>query len=48
MEFKRCYGCMRELDAPGAVCPHCGFDNTSGPEKQPEHMLKCGTVLNGR
>ena len=48
MEFKRCYGCMRELDAPGAVCPHCGFDNTSDPEKQPEHMLKCGTVLNGR
>ena len=48
MEFERCYGCMRELDAPGAVCPHCGFDNTIDPGKQPGHMLKCGTVLNGR
>ena len=48
MEFKRCYGCMRELDAPGAVCPHCGFDNTSDPGKQPGHMLACGTLLNGR
>ncbi len=48
MEFKRCYNCMRELDAPGAVCPHCGFDNTSDLRKQPGHMLKCGTILDGR
>lgn len=48
MEFRRCYNCMRELDAPGAVCPHCGFDNTGGLNTQPGHMLKCGTILNGR
>ena len=48
MELKRCYGCMRELSAPGAVCPHCGFDNTKDPASQPSHVLPCGTVLNGQ
>jgi serine/threonine protein kinase len=48
MEFKRCYGCMRELDAPGTVCPHCGYDNTNDPKKQPSHVLSCGTILNGQ
>ena len=48
MKFKRCYGCMRELDAPGSICPRCGYDNTTGPEKQPGHALPCGTVLGGR
>ncbi len=48
MEFKRCYGCMRELDVPGAVCPKCGFDNTNDPSRQPNHALTCGTVLGGR
>ncbi|MBR7074301.1 MAG: SEL1-like repeat protein [Oscillospiraceae bacterium] len=47
MEFKCCYGCMRELDAPGTVCPNCGFDNTNDPARQPRHVLKCGTVLAG-
>ena len=51
MDFTRCYGCMQELSAPGAVCPHCGYDNTNdpkNPEKQPSHVLPCGTVLNGK
>ncbi len=48
MEFKRCYGCMRKLDAPGGVCARCGYDNTTGPAVQPKHALPCGTVLNGR
>ena len=48
MDFSRCYGCMRELPAPGAVCPHCGYDNTNDPGKQPSHVLPCGTVLNGK
>ena len=48
MELKRCYGCMRELSAPGIVCPHCGFDNTKDPASQPSHVLPCGTVLNGQ
>ena len=48
MEFKRCYGCMRELDAPGAVCPHCGYDNTRDLKKQPDYALACGTILGGR
>ena len=48
MEFKRCYGCMRKLDAPGGVCARCGYDNTTGPAGQPKHALPCGTVLNGR
>ena len=48
MDFTRCYGCMRELPAPGAVCPHCGYDNTNNPGKQPSLVLPCGTVLKGR
>ena len=48
MVFKRCFGCMRELLAPGAVCPHCGFDNMNDPGKQPDHVLRCGTVLNSQ
>ena len=48
MEFKRCYGCMRELDVPGAVCPHCGYDNVNDLAGQPNHALTCGTVLGGR
>ena len=48
MDFNRCYGCMRELDAPGAVCPHCGYDNTNDTVRQPNHVLPCGTVLGGR
>ena len=48
MEFTRCYGCMRELDAPGARCPKCGFDNTNDPARQPSHVLKCGTILDGQ
>lgn len=48
MEFMRCYGCMEELTDPGAVCPRCGFDNTAGPGQQPNHVLPCGTVLNGQ
>ena len=47
MEFKRCYGCMGELDRAGEVCPHCGYDNTEGPKAQPAHVLRCGTVLGG-
>ena len=48
MEFKRCYNCMQELETPGAVCPHCGFDNTNDLNRQPSHMLRCGTILDGR
>ena len=48
MEFSRCYSCMQTLDAPGAVCPHCGYDNTAGPAAQPDYILPCGTVLDGR
>lgn len=48
MEFNRCFGCMRELDAPGAVCPHCGYDNANDPSRQPSHVLSCGTVLDGQ
>ena len=48
MDFNRCYGCMRELNAPACVCPHCGYDNTNGPASQPSHVLPCGTVLNGQ
>ena len=48
MDFNRCYGCMRELNAPGGVCPRCGYDNTNGPASQPSHVLPCGTVLNGQ
>ena len=46
MDFTRCFGCMRELEAPGTVCPHCGYDNINDPKSQPEHVLTCGTVLN--
>ena len=48
MKFKRCYGCMAELETEGAVCPHCGYDNTNGPADQPSHVLPCGTILNGQ
>ena len=48
MEIKRCYSCMQALDTPGAICPHCGFDNTKGPAAQPDYTLPCGTVLDGR
>ena len=48
MPFNRCYGCMRELEAPGAVCPHCGFDNTNGPRSQKGHALPCGSRLHGK
>ena len=48
MEFKRCYSCMYTLENPGAVCPHCGYDNTKAPAAQPDYILPCGTVLNGR
>ena len=48
MEFKRCYGCMRELDAPGAVCPHCGFDNSKTTEREWPDALPCGTILAGQ
>ncbi len=45
MGFNRCYACMGPLDAPGGVCPRCGFDNTSGPARQADYALRCGTVL---
>ena len=48
MEFNRCYSCMQALDTPGAICPHCGFDNTKGAAAQPDYTLPCGTVLDGR
>ena len=48
MEFKRCYRCMEALDAPGAVCRKCRYDNTRDPASQPGHALPCGTVLAGR
>ncbi len=48
MEFNRCYSCMQALDTPGAICPHCGYDNIVGPAAQPDYVLPCGTVLNGR
>jgi len=48
MEIKRCYSCMQALDTSGAICPHCGFDNTKGPAAQPDYTLPCGTVLDGR
>ena len=48
MRFARCYSCMRTIEAPGKVCPHCGYDNTEGPKSQPPHALPCGTVLYGR
>lgn len=47
MEFNRCYACMGELNTPGGVCPHCGFNNTAGAAAQPEHALPCGAVLAG-
>lgn len=39
---------MEELPVDGAVCPHCGYDNTAGPASQPNHVLPCGTILNGQ
>ena len=48
MRFMRCYGCMEELTIPDGVCPHCGYDNTNDPRKQPEKALPCGAVLAGR
>lgn len=48
MQFSHCYGCMRELPAPGIVCPNCGFDNTNGPARQERHILPCGTILSGK
>ena len=47
MEFKRCYGCMGELNRSGSVCPDCGYDNAAEPQKQPRHALSCGTILAG-
>ena len=47
MELTRCFACMQELDSPGGVCPHCGFDNTKGLSGQPAHALPCGSVLAG-
>ena len=46
MKFNRCFGCIRVLPTPGGVCPHCGYDNITGPGAQPSHTLPCGTVLN--
>ena len=48
MDFNHCYGCMKELNTPGGVCPRCGYDNTNGPASQPSHTLPCGTILAGR
>ena len=39
-----CYGCFQEKE-PGAICPHCGFDEN---EEQPYLALPLGTLLNGR
>lgn len=47
MELTRCFACMQELDSPGGVCRHCGFDNTKGLSGQPAHALPCGSVLAG-
>ena len=47
MEINLCYACMGELNTPGGVCPHCGFDNAAGAAAQPKHALPCGTVLAG-
>ncbi len=44
--FDRCYGCMRPIAVPGAVCPHCGYDPRI-TEYDRSH-LPAGTVLSGR
>ena len=41
MENDRCPGCM-ELKSGGAVCEHCGFDES---RKNAPHQLQIGTVL---
>ena len=48
MTANLCYRCMHTLPVPGGVCPHCGYDNTNDPLKQPSHVLPCGTVLENR
>ena len=44
--FDRCYGCMRPIEVPGTVCPHCGYDPRI-TEYDRSH-LPAGTILAGR
>ena len=48
---KICYGCMGDLDAPGIVCPKCGWDNTQRKDqwgRLPAMTLKDGRFFIGR
>ncbi len=40
-----CMNCMKELDEPKSVCPHCGFDNASC--ENAANQLECGSILAG-
>lgn len=48
---KICYGCVGDLDAPGIVCPHCGWDNSVREDKWgrlPAMTLKEGRFFIGK
>ena len=40
-----CMNCMKELPREGAVCPHCGFDNSNCANTA--HQLQCGSIIAG-
>lgn len=40
-----CMYCMKELDAPEGICPHCGADNANC--NNAAHQLSCGSILAG-
>lgn len=46
VEFKRCFGCMREKPDELKVCPHCGYEQGTWSRKDSE--LEPGTILNGQ
>ena len=41
----RCFHCMKELNTPAELCPHCG---KAAAAENPIHQLAAGTVLNNR
>lgn len=42
---RTCMSCMKELDRPEGVCPHCGYSNANC--KNAAHQLPCGSILAG-
>lgn len=48
MNQDRCFFCMEKLPLPDAKCPSCGRNNQETAAAQPNHAMRCGTVLGGK